>query len=269
MGRANAREILPAIFNGSSRRNAIRSHPSFPSPPFQRKALTSLDLGCGQAADFARHLRTIVLACFFSTRRGLFEKASTNLPSIPIVLSRLISLFSSLRLSSVPLLYKFFVEKCDHTINLCRRLMQTRSMIHVTHLRLDSNMVTMRLYFWKFYSITSFNLASEGRAVEDSTNYPFVHQSMYPVFLGEKARHRRSPIELRSISLPLIRKINSLERRNLVPEEETRHARTHARARTAAARKKGREAKRSKAALSLLLEEPANEPQGFAQRLPG
>lgn len=123
---------------------------------------------------------------------------------------------------------------------------------------LDSNMVTMRLYFWKFYSITSFNLASEGRAVEDSTNYPFVHQSMYPVFLGEKARHRRSPIELRSISLPLIRKINSLERRNLVPEEETRHARTHARARTAAARKKGREAKRSKAALSLLLEEPAN-----------
>lgn len=161
MGRANAREILPAIFNGSSRRNAIRSHPSFPSPPFQRKALTSLDLGCGQAADFARHLRTIVLACFFSTRRGLFEKASTNLPSIPIVLSRLISLFSSLRLSSVPLLYKFFVEKCDHTINLCRRLMQTRSMIHVTHLRLDSNMVTMRLYFWKFYSITSFNLASE------------------------------------------------------------------------------------------------------------
>lgn len=132
-----------------------------------------------------------------------------------------------------------------------------------------SNMVTMRLYFWKFYSITSFNLASEGRAVEDSTNYPFVHQSMYPVFLGEKARHRRSPIELRSISLPLIRKINSLERRNLVPEEETRHARTHARARTAAARKKGREAKRSKAALSLLLEEPANEPQGFAQRLPG
>lgn len=136
MGRANAREILPAIFNGSSRRNAIRSHPSFPSPPFQRKALTSLDLGCGQAADFARHLRTIVLVCLFSTRRGLFEKASTNLPSIPIVLSRLISLFSSLRLLSVPLLYKFFVEKCDHTINLCRRLMQTRSMIHVTHLRL-------------------------------------------------------------------------------------------------------------------------------------
>lgn len=134
---------------------------------------------------------------------------------------------------------------------------------------LDSNMVTMRLYFWKFYSITSFNLASEWRVIEDSTNYPFVHQSMYPVFLGEKARHRRSPIELRSISLPLIRKINSLERRNLVPEEETRHARTHARARTAAARKKGREAKRSKAALSLLLEEPANEPQGFAQRLPG
>lgn len=72
---------------------------------------------------------------------------------------------------------------------------------------------------------------------------------MYPVFLSEKARHRISPIELRSISLPLIRKINSLERRNLVPEEETRHARTHARARTAAARKKGREAKRALVAL--------------------
>lgn len=130
---------------------------------------------------------------------------------------------------------------------------------------LDSNMVTMRLYFWKFYSITSFNLASEWRVIEDSTNYPFVHQSMYPVFLGEKARHRRSPIELRSISLPLIRKINSLERRNLVPEEETRHARTHARARTAATRSETLEG----CALVALGGAGEREPQGFAQRLPG
>lgn len=49
--------------------------------------MTSLDLGCGQATDFARHLRTIVLASpffdavyifFFATRRG-FEAA----PSFP------------------------------------------------------------------------------------------------------------------------------------------------------------------------------------------
>lgn len=68
VGRANAREILPAIFNGSSRRKAIRSHPSFPSPPFQRKALTSLDLGCGQAISRATSARSSSLAFF---RRGV------------------------------------------------------------------------------------------------------------------------------------------------------------------------------------------------------
>lgn len=127
VGRANAREILPAIFNGSSRRKAIRSHPSFSSPPFRASSekLWRHSILAVVRPPISRHLRTVVLACFFSTvrveawLRGWSE--SSNLASIPIVFCWLIG-FSSLRLSPVPSHYcyyyrrQFFVEKLSDAI---------------------------------------------------------------------------------------------------------------------------------------------------------
>lgn len=128
VGRANAREILPAIFNGSSRRKAIRSHPSFASPPFQRNALTSLDLGCGQAADFAPPPHDRPCLPFFHGSRSFCDEAWLRGRVLQLAAdSNRISSIKRILLSSTlvrsflhyPYYYyrrKFFVEKLSNAI---------------------------------------------------------------------------------------------------------------------------------------------------------
>lgn len=152
-------------------------------------------------------------------------------------------------------------------------------MIHVTHLR--SVRSTMLLFFPFFFSTLRIwlrsdkilfleilfhrkfassinNLASGSWA--DTTNYPFVRQSSYPFFSWQEgATIYIDPWP--SISLPSIRsrKMNSPLSSGEIWFQRRKRAHTHS----------CREKEGSSETLSLLLEEPANEPQGFAQRLPG
>lgn len=156
--------------------------------------------------------------------------------------------------------------------------MQTRSMIHVTHLPFDRRCFfffpfsfqryeygydQIRFYFWKFYSIASLPLRSTILHQEVEQIRRIILSFASPVILffswQEGATIYIDP--WLSISLPSIRsrKMNSPLSSGEIWFQRRKRAHTHS----------CREKEGSSETLSLLLEEPANEPQGFAQRLPG
>lgn len=198
---------------------AKRSGRILPSPPLlSSEMLWRHSILAVVRPPISRHLRTIVLACLFSTVRGLFatrrgfEAESSNSPPIPIVFRRSKEFFS-LRLSSVPSSTILIIieegnfcrkiVECDHTINLntinadtvddSRYTPSFRSIddASFSFQHYEYGYDQIRFYFWKFYSIASLPLRSTILHQEVERIRRIILSFASPVILfslGKKAR---------------------------------------------------------------------------------